>query len=319
MVVLASVWLFPAMLTAQVTIFPEVNRKSGNDPVQIMKVELTKNYTIVSFYFTPRREGAWICVDKNFYVTPAGLDDRHYMIMARDVEICPRMTKVTSADNDLVFTLWFPPLPESVFNMDIIESPTGMRFYNVHINNNGGRPYPENTDSVPPLDVLQKLALLDPERDSLSGVWKRDIKRRHISGQDVILGEYKDVPDTVMIVKTEENFRIYTIDGKSLGETITPLTGDLGYFYKLPIPQVESTGSAYLEWSGPDEFGVTFLLPVRLARYLFPGEYLDSDYLYEIQEYRRLDHEAISELIEKLQSAGQAASDTTNATQHDQN
>ena len=63
-------------LDAQVTIFPEVEKSTRVRPVRIIRVELTPSYTILDFYFVARQEGSWLCVDKNFYISPSGFEDR---------------------------------------------------------------------------------------------------------------------------------------------------------------------------------------------------------------------------------------------------
>lgn len=309
-------WLIPGPGYGQVTLFPEIDKSDVSHPVQIIRVEVTTQYTIIDFYFTPRREGTWICLDKNFYITPANFDDRRYMIMAKDIDICPKMTKVASAENDLEFSVYFPPVEKGIFKIDVLEPKTGFKFYGVHINNNGGMTSSEVSDTIQVIQILKKM-IDKPADDSLSGVWERNIKRRHFTGQDVIIGEYTEIPDTVILIRKGKNYNFYNLKGKALDESIVRLTGALGYFYQKQLNEVNSAGSGYLEWQDSDNFVIRYGLPLRLAKYIVLGEFLDSDHMTEQQEYRKLNVEEIKQLIQSLTDTGQQANVPEASDNHD--
>ncbi|NOY36410.1 MAG: hypothetical protein GXO83_02430 [Chlorobi bacterium] len=287
-------------LNAQVTVFPVVDKATGPHPVQVIRVEITSNYTIIDFYYAPRQTGTWLCINKNFYITPSGYDERKYMILAQGIDICPKMTKVSSMNNDLQFHLYFPRIAKGVFKIDAVESKNGLNFIGIHVNNNGRLFQPPGNDSVSVAVFVRSLLSREASTDSIEGLWIRKTVKSHYTNQNTLIEEHTEVPDTVAITSRSGIYHLYSIDGSVMPETITKLTGDFGYFYKKQIPEVSSTGSGYIEFKDIDHFAVSFFLPVRLARFELLGDYIEGDQVEEIQEYRRLTTDEMRKLTEKI-------------------
>ncbi len=280
---------------AQVTIFPEIDDMKHSKRVEIMKVELTGDFTIIDLYYAPMStetstEGDWICVDKQSYIKPTNLEVRKYLIMAKDITICPRSTKVTTTERDeLIYQLYFPPLEPGIYKIDVIEKQKGgMNFYGVHINNRRNR---SAADSAPFRSQEAFMKYFYDHRaqlDKIEGLWKLEIRHQHFYHQDRYMEELSVEPQVVAIIKKGDRFITYGEHGDNREESFSKLTGKKGYFFRKEIPEVESEASGYIVFSNSDQFFIKYALPDRLAHYYLLKDYTPGDKLYEIAKYTRI-------------------------------
>ena len=297
-------FLYPALIiffsvsqaSAQITIFPEVDKMKNSKHVEIAKVELSDEFTIIDFYYAPpfadesTITGDWICVSNKYYITPSGIDARKYLIMAKNVSICPRSTKVTTTErDDITYQLYFPPIAPGVYKIDIIEKKTGgINFYGVHINNSKNRAKP---DSAPyrSQDAFMKYFYTHKNQlDKIEGLWKLDIRQQHFYNHDRYMEELTVEPQVVAIMKKGDRFITYGEKGDNREEYFRKLSGKKGYFFRKDIPEVGSEASGYIVFSNPDKFFIKYTLPDRLAHYYLLKDYMPGDRLYEIAAYSRI-------------------------------
>ncbi|HHJ11026.1 MAG TPA: hypothetical protein ENK25_09100 [Bacteroidetes bacterium] len=282
-------------MQAQVTIFPEVDKVKNSRRIEIVKVELTDEFTIIDFYYAPIRTenstvGEWICVSNKYYITPAKMDMRKYLIMAKNVSICPKSTKViTTQREDITYQLYFPPLETGIYKIDIIEKKSGgTNFYGVHINNQRDRNAP---DSVPYRNQVAFMKYFYTHKDRLDkieGLWKLDIRQQHFFYHDRYAEDLTTEPQVVAIMKKGNLFITYGEHGNNRDEYFRKLTGKKGYFFRKKIPEVESEASGYIVFGNPNQFFIKYILPDRLAHYYLLKDYMSGDKLYEIAKYTRI-------------------------------
>ncbi len=288
-------WILILPVSAQVTIFPEIDQAKNQKRVEITKIELTNAFTIIDFYYVPYKtenstQGDWICVNNKTYITPTGMDVRKYLVMAKNITICPQSTKVTTTErDDITFQLYFPPLEPGIYKINIIEKePGGMNFYGVHVNNGRER---SATDSAPyrSQDAFMKYFYTRKNQlDNIEGLWKLDIRQQHLFNNNHYMEELTAEPQVVAIIKKGTHFITYGEHGENREEYFRKLSGRKGYFFRKELPEVESEASGYVAFSDQDRFFIKYTLPDRLAHYYLLKDYLPGDKLYEIAEYTRI-------------------------------
>lgn len=104
---------------AQIFENPNFALKS-HETLEIRKIELTPEKTIVSLIVENRIVGGTFCADRNIFLTdPAG--GKFKLKKAAGIPVCPDNYKFKSIGEKLQFTLEFPPLPKSVKWIDVTE------------------------------------------------------------------------------------------------------------------------------------------------------------------------------------------------------
>jgi len=92
----------------------------SHETMEIRKIELTPEKTIVSLSVENRIVGGTFCADRNIFLThPAG--EKLKLKKATGIPACPDSYKFKSIGEKLLFTLEFPPLPKSVKWVDVTE------------------------------------------------------------------------------------------------------------------------------------------------------------------------------------------------------
>ena len=112
--------LLNLVLNAQIITHPSYAFKS-HETLDLTKVEITGEYTKLSFEITNFIEDGSFCVDKNTSILLAsGLQLN--LIKTENIPNCPESFNFIDYGQMLSFTLLFPPLPKNTVNIDIIEN-----------------------------------------------------------------------------------------------------------------------------------------------------------------------------------------------------
>lgn len=114
--------------------YPSVKGTTA-ERTRIKSVTLARDYTAVEI-ISNNQSGSgyyqWCRIDRNTYILVNGT---HYtMTKAEGIKIAPDKTYYSYAGQDITFTLYFPPIPNSATSMDLIESAdSDWKFYGIKI------------------------------------------------------------------------------------------------------------------------------------------------------------------------------------------
>lgn len=114
---------------------PNIGLKS-HETLELRKIEITPEKTVVFFMIENRREDGNFCADKNiFIIYPDG--SRSKLVNANGIPQCPETYKFRSVGEKLWFTLTFPPLKLATEWIDIVEECASncFHFYGITLNN----------------------------------------------------------------------------------------------------------------------------------------------------------------------------------------
>lgn len=102
---------------------------------KIKSVRLTEEYTAIEIISNNQSGNTyyqWCNIDRNTYISANG--KQYTMNRAEGIKIAPEKTYFSHAGQDITFTLYFPPLPESVKSINLIESvDSDWKFYGIKI------------------------------------------------------------------------------------------------------------------------------------------------------------------------------------------
>ena len=129
--IVTSAIIFNATITinlfSQNFIQPNVSLKS-HETLELRKLELSPEKTVVYLQIENRIEGGNFCADKNvFIIYPDGSKSK--LINAVGIPQCPDIYKFKSIGEKLEFTLTFPPLKQDAAWIDIVEECSANCFY----------------------------------------------------------------------------------------------------------------------------------------------------------------------------------------------
>ena len=121
--------------TATKTInYPLVNRTTA-ERATIKSVRLTPEYTaidITSNNLSGNTYYQWCNIDRNTYIVVNGA--RYTMTRSEGIKIAPDKTYFSYAGQNIIFTLYFPPISETATSIDLIESADSeWKFYGINI------------------------------------------------------------------------------------------------------------------------------------------------------------------------------------------
>lgn len=272
---------------AQVTIFPDVERRT-NESVRILKIEITDVFTIVDILYVPNEEEAWICADKNFYIEPENSNDRKYLIMAKEIPLCPDSKKVFAEDEDYEFQLYFPSIDTSFRKMDIIEKPvSGFNFFGVWLDRKKIKPIPD-TLLITTEKEFESYFENRGELEPLEGIWTLTIRRSKYRGE-VFLEHLEEDPEMldVGLIWENDHYECYGMDGKPLEIQFNIIAEGGRYAYREYFREIreEFTTFIYLEEANEMEF--RFSIPKRWAQYLLSGRLFDNEDLMKIMSWEK--------------------------------
>ncbi len=105
------------------TIMNPVVGSKTHPTLQIEKI--VKSNTNTVFYMSIRNElekGGAFCVDKDVFVSIPGKRVKFDMIKSEGIENCPQMHKFNAAGEELRFQLFFPPINDTIKELDLVEN-----------------------------------------------------------------------------------------------------------------------------------------------------------------------------------------------------
>jgi hypothetical protein len=137
--IVVSVIIFYAIITinvfSQTYIQPNTGLKS-HETLELKKIEITPEKTVVSLQIENKIEGGNFCADKKvFIIYPDGSKSK--LVNAVGIPQCPDTYKFKNIGEKLEFTLTFPPLKPATDWIDIEEECASncFHFYGVTLNN----------------------------------------------------------------------------------------------------------------------------------------------------------------------------------------
>jgi tetratricopeptide (TPR) repeat protein len=107
-------------LSAQIISQPNYAFKS-HETLELIKVEISAEYTKLSFEIINYIADGSFCVDKNTsIVLPSGVNLK--LLKTENIPNCPESFNFIDYGQKLSFNLVFPPIPKNTVNIDIIEN-----------------------------------------------------------------------------------------------------------------------------------------------------------------------------------------------------
>ena len=273
---------------AQITIYPEVTRRT-DESVRILKIEITDLFTIVDLLYIPQEEDAWICADKNYYIQPENSSERKYLIMAKEIPLCPDRKIVYGRGEDYEFQLYFPSIDTSIRKIDIIEKPvSGFNFFGVWLDRKKVRPVSDSLDIASGEEFQSFFENRGNDLKQLEGIWELTIMRSKYRGEVFLeyLDEEPEILD-VAIIWLSDHYECYDMDGKSLETQFEVIAEGGRYAYKEYFREIreEFTTFIYLEEENIMEF--RFNIPKRWAQYLLSGRLFNDERLVKRMSWER--------------------------------
>ncbi len=109
-------------LTGQIIYNPVVNSKT-HPTLQIEKIVKSDSNTV--FYMSIKNKlekGGAFCVDKNVFISIPGKRVKFDMLKSAGIENCPQIHKFNTVGEELRFQLFFPPLNDTIKELDLVEN-----------------------------------------------------------------------------------------------------------------------------------------------------------------------------------------------------
>lgn len=285
-----SLFLFGLFLnsSAQVTIFPEVERRT-DESVQIIKIEVTDLFTIIDFLYFADREDAWICADKNFFIQPVNSNERKYLIMAKEIPLCPDREKVLTGDKEFEFQLYFPGIDTSVRKIDVIEKPvSGFNFFGVWLDAYNERPQPDSLLFSSRDEFKSWFENQEEPLKQIEGIWDLTITEAKYQGEVFI--EYREEEPEILevaIIWNDGEYQCYGMDGKSLEMSFSVIAEGGRFAYKEYYRNVKEEVTTFIYTEDTDNLEFRFNVPRRWARYQLSGRIFDNQELVKKMTWRK--------------------------------
>jgi hypothetical protein len=116
--------------------------QSFDKHVQLLRITLTKTETKIDFGYKADEKyirGGWITISPATFIRPSHTNEKHILTNATNIPYGPELLHFNSKLEWRYFSLYFPPLPENIEEIDIIEKetinidPTQFNFYKVRL------------------------------------------------------------------------------------------------------------------------------------------------------------------------------------------
>jgi len=271
-----------------ITIYPDVESQTIKR-IEITKIEINEVFTIVDLFYKAREDEGWICAGRDFYIKPSNSNERKYLVMAKDIPICPKKVIIDSYKDGYKFQLYFPGIDPSVRKIDIVEKPeTGFNFFGVWLN-------PEPTESLTDSCRFRSrgefesyfnanISSLNP----IEGIWKMVSKKSHYVNNNFLEYLEDKVTREVAILNKGDHFKCYEMDGKSLDVKFYIISHGGRYLYKeyFNLVREEITSFVHVEKEG--YFKHTYAIPEKWAKYQLQGEFFPGDKLLNELKWEKI-------------------------------
>lgn len=114
--------------------------EGGRKRPQLLRVIVTEEHTKVDFGYQTMRyyvEGGWVRMSKDTFIRIKSTGEKLTMTKAENIPLAPERLEFKTRKDWLYFSLYFPPLPEGVKTIDVIEADPGkdddFNFSNIHL------------------------------------------------------------------------------------------------------------------------------------------------------------------------------------------
>jgi len=271
-----------------ITIYPDVESQTI-ETIEITKIEINEVFTIVDMFYNARGNKGWICAGRDFYIQPSNSNERKYLIMAKDIPICPKKVIIDSYKDKYKFQLYFPGINPSVRKIDIVEKPeTGFNFFGVWLN-------PEPTESLTDSCRFRSRTEFETYFNSnslslnpIEGIWKMVSKKSHYVDNNFLEYLEDKVTREVAILYKGDHFKCYEMDGKSLDVKFYIISHGGRYLYKeyFNLVREEITSFVHVEKEG--YFKHTYVIPEKWAKYQLQGEFFPGDKLLNELKWEKI-------------------------------
>lgn len=122
-VFLLSIFISFTLISLSQTIeFPVWTVKS-HENLDIEKIERENDVTIIHLIVMSEMDiGAWFCADKNIYLKSEENNFQTSIIKSVNIPTCPEKHNFKAKGEVLRFSLYFPPIPENITRINLIEN-----------------------------------------------------------------------------------------------------------------------------------------------------------------------------------------------------
>ncbi len=129
---------------AQITLNPEIENQ-GNHNLLMKQVEITKNYTVISFvhtspFSTRPGDSSWVSIEPKIQIIAVGGKRNFKLIKTEGIPVAPTKHFYKLKNEKIFFKVYFQKLEPGIEKFDLFECVSGDRiicfnFYGVKINN----------------------------------------------------------------------------------------------------------------------------------------------------------------------------------------
>ncbi|MBK9391049.1 MAG: hypothetical protein IPN68_12975 [Bacteroidetes bacterium] len=190
-------FVFSASLKSQTVVNPNFGLKS-HETLDINRIEITKEKTVVSFTIENRIENGTFCADRKIYITdPSG--NKLKVITTTGIPVCPDNYIFKKPGEKLSFTLTFPPLTGEPVYIDLKEecSENCFSFYGIvldeYLNSrlDEGFSLAERGVTLKAMDTFIKMADISAKHNGIRAlVYYNIVKLATETGNTVKAGEW---------------------------------------------------------------------------------------------------------------------------------
>lgn len=271
--------LFIIGCTAQTIIFPSYENRDDKN-TDISRISITDTLTVVEMYLLAPVDDIWICADKNFHIKPYNSNDRLFLVLAKDIPLCPERDKITRDKVYKKFLLFFPVLDSTVKRIDIIEKARdGFNFYGVWLEEKQEELFPDSSKYRTREQFVNYFSVNQSNIDPLEGIWQETLRLAHyVSANFYDYLDDKAVREFV-IIKKEDRYICYDIEGGPLDAHFLSIAEGKRYLYKRYLRDIREEVSTFARIHDGETIEMSYFYPDRYARYHYPENIMPGDRL----------------------------------------
>lgn len=266
-------------ISGQNIIFPSYSSRDDAN-VEISLIGLSDTITVIEMYYLAPVDDEWICADKNFHLKLHDSNNRLFLILAKDIPLCPKRKKIERDDIYHKFLLYFPPLDTTVKRVDIIEKAgEGFNFYGVDLERKKDKPFPDSADYHSREEFEEYFSGDQNRFEPLEGIWQETARLAHyVSNKFYDFLDDKEVKEFV-IMKKEEKFVCYDLEGGPLDAHFTLIAEGNRYLYKKYLRDVRREVTTFAMIRDDKTIEMSYFYPDKYARYHYPEDIMPGDKL----------------------------------------